>query len=285
MRYLARNFLIIFLFFYLPTAGAYTDQEIQQYQNLKFEYGPRDIKLSPRATVLLPSQEYRFLNDVETKKYNQILHNLPVDGETSVHTENWQAYFTFSEDGYIKDNEKIDADEILKEKKRVQELVNKELLKKGWSPQSIVGWHTHPFYNVETNRLEWAIIIRDNAGNESINYETRLLGRRGVTRALLVVSEANLDDGIRQFNRFLGTFNYVDGEKYSEFKQGDRIAEYGLVALITGGAAALATKKGFWAAIGGFFAAMWKIIIPIFIVIIAKIGDITRWIKSLFDKK
>jgi uncharacterized membrane-anchored protein len=50
------------------------------------------------------------------------------------------------------------------------------------------------------------------------------------------------------------------GERYAEFKQSDRVAEFGLAALIAGGAAALATKKGFWAIIAGFLAAAWKFV-------------------------
>ena len=49
---------------------------------------------------------------------------------------------------------------------------------------------------------------------------------------------------------------------------------FGLAALVLGGAAAVATKKGFWAVLGGFFAAGWKFIIAGAVALFAGIGKI-----------
>ncbi len=54
------------------------------------------------------------------------------------------------------------------------------------------------------------------------------------------------------------------------------MAAYGLAALVLGGAAAVATKKGFWAVLGGFFAAGWKFIIAAFVALGAGIGKIFK---------
>jgi uncharacterized membrane-anchored protein len=72
----------------------------------------------------------------------------------------------------------------------------------------------------------------------------------------------------------------VSGEKYSEFKQGDRIAEFGLAALILGGAAAIATKKGFWGALVAFFAAFWKLIAGVAVAALASLGSLFKRKKS-----
>ena len=56
-------------------------------------------------------------------------------------------------------------------------------------------------------------------------------------------------------------YQFSTGEKYAEFKEGDHIAEYGLAALITGGAAAVAAKKGWLAAIGVFLLKIWKLLV------------------------
>src|SRR5438046_7897948 len=39
------------------------------------------------------------------------------------------------------------------------------------------------------------------------------------------------------FKSALGGYGFVSGENYAEFKAGDKIAEYGLAALVLGGAA------------------------------------------------
>ncbi len=64
---------------------------------------------------------------------------------------------------------------------------------------------------------------------------------------VLVADSLELKSSVNSFKHALAGYHFVEGEKYSEFKKGDRVAEFGLAALIAGGAAAVATKKGFWA--------------------------------------
>jgi uncharacterized membrane-anchored protein len=50
-----------------------------------------------------------------------------------------------------------------------------------------------------------------------------------------------------QFNTGLSGFDFKQGQRYTEFHQGDKMATYGLPALVVGGAAAVATKAGVFA--------------------------------------
>src|ERR1017187_4755960 len=96
--------------------------------------------------------------------------------------------------------------------------------------------------------------------------------------ATLVTGTSSLAADSASFKSALEQFSYAPGEQYSEFKQGDKLAAYGLGALILGGAAAVATKKGLWAVLGGFFVAFWKILAG---VAVAAVAGFT----SLFKKK
>jgi uncharacterized membrane-anchored protein len=58
------------------------------------------------------------------------------------------------------------------------------------------------------------------------------------------------------FNELMGSFEFRQGSRYADFIKGDKVAEYGLTALIAGGAGALAVKTG-------FFLKMWKVILAI----------------------
>jgi uncharacterized membrane-anchored protein len=86
--------------------------------------------------------------------------------------------------------------------------------------------------------------------------------------AILVSEPETLDRDIAEFKAALGGFDFVGGERYAEFRSGDRIAEYGLAALVLGGAAAVATKSGFGKAIGKFVvvgvAALGSAIVALF---------------------
>ena len=107
---------------------------------------------------------------------------------------------------------------------------------------------------MQTRRLEWGTRLINDDGNVTVNYTIRLLGRSGVVRALLVSDPQNLNVDIAQFRSALQGFDFVAGERYAEFRQGDRVAEYGLAALVLGGAAAAAASsgalKGLWKLIG-----------------------------------
>lgn len=111
-----------------------------------------------------------------------------------------------------------------------------------------------------------------------MNYSTKLLGRSGYTTAVLVSDPQTFTSDVREFKAALRSVEYVPGEKYSEWKPGDKVAAYGLGALVVGGAAALATKKGFWAVLAGLFGAFWKLILGVGVALLAGLG-------SLFKKK
>jgi uncharacterized membrane-anchored protein len=203
-----------------------------------------------------------FLDAANTKRFLELNGNPPADGHYlfAPQSLNWFAVFSFNPSGYVKDDEKIDADALLKTLKESDGPSNEERKRLGMSAIYTVGWEVPPHYDDQTKRLEWGMRLKSEQGRMLINYTSRLLGRTGVMSAILVSSPETLAADTEQFKAGLQKFDYVSGEKYSEFKQGDKLAEYGLAALILGGAAAVATKKGFWAVAGGFLAAFWKLI-------------------------
>jgi uncharacterized membrane-anchored protein len=75
--------------------------------------------------------------------------------------------------------------------------------------------------------------------------------------AILVSSPQTLGEDMKAFNGALAGYDFVPGEKYAEFKAGDKIAEYGLAALVVGGAAAAAAKAGLFKSLGKF---LWVIV-------------------------
>jgi uncharacterized membrane-anchored protein len=75
-----------------------------------------------------------------------------------------------------------------------------------------------------------------------------------------VADPDDLASAIADFKSTLTGFSYVPGQRYAEYKSGDKVAQYGLAALVTGGAAAIAVKTGFWKVIVGAAVAGWKFI-------------------------
>jgi uncharacterized membrane-anchored protein len=83
--------------------------------------------------------------------------------------------------------------------------------------------------------------------------------------ALVVSDPTSLDMDVKTFKASLAGFDFNPGQKYAEYRTGDKVAEYGLTALIVGGAAAAAVKSGAFKSLGkllffgifGGLAAIW----------------------------
>lgn len=245
---------------------------------LDWHIGPKKENVANVATLNTLKDE-GFLDPKNSDKFLELTGNL-TDGSTNIlvsPNETWWATFNFDPSGYVKDDEKIDADALLKQLKESDGPSNEERTRLGLPKLYTVGWAVPPHYDNQTKRLEWALKVRSEDNSEIINYTIRILGRTGVTSATLVSDEEQLTQNIDEFKKSLNGFDYNFGEKYAEYKEGDKIAGYGLAALIAGGAAVVATKKGFWAVIAAFFAAAWKFIA----VGVIAVGG---WISSLFKR-
>ena len=265
----------------LWAAGTVRAQEADQPQvEFDWQRGPGTGAIGSRAAIGIP-EDYVFLDADETRRYVEWTENVPGDEEYlfgPTH-DKWEAYFSFYDEGYVEDTEALDADELLASLRESQEASNEERRRRGWPELHIDGWQVPPRYNPDTRALEWATRLSDPAsGNVTINYNTRVLGRKGTMSVQVVAQPENFDAGMAEFKASMEGFAYNPGERYADYVPGDRVAEYGLAALITGGAVAVAGKKGFFGAIAAFFAAAWKLLL-------AGLVGVGIWLKSLLKKK
>jgi uncharacterized membrane-anchored protein len=170
------------------------------------------------------------------------------------------AMFRFSDDGHVKDDDKdkLNADKILRTIRDGTEAANAERKRRGWPAMGVVGWQQPPAYNKATQDLEWAVIGKSE-GERVINYNTRILGRRGVMEVKLVVSSEELEANLPLYRELFGTFEYKAGERYAEYRPGDKLAKYTLTALVAGGAVAVAAKTGLLGTLVLFLKKAWKV--------------------------
>jgi uncharacterized membrane-anchored protein len=192
------------------------------------------------------ASDLQFLGTSATNQFLQLNGNLPTENTyTLAKTDlSWFSVFQFERSGYVKDDKKIDPDVLLEQLKENNVQGNEERKKQGLTLLHLEGWFVPPHYDSQTNRLEWGTRIRSESGGQIVNFTTRLLGKSGVMSATLVSDPENLDREVVEFKSALKSFAFNPGEKYTEFKQGDKVAEYGLAALIVGLAAAAAAKSG-----------------------------------------
>jgi uncharacterized membrane-anchored protein len=177
--------------------------------------------------------------------------------------EDWFIIFEWRPVGYVKDDDKdkIDADELLASIREGTEEANKERAKRGMTALHVVGWSEPPRFDDRTKNLTWAILGRGDDGHESVNYNVRVLGREGVMSVTLVDDPKNLARAKPAVDQVIGAFTYKQGKRYAEWVPGDKVAEYGLAALVTAGAGAAAVKLGFFGFLAKFFAKAGKLVV------------------------
>jgi len=229
------------------------EQVMRDLRALAWQSGPAEGSIGGIATIGIRDSQ-AFLDGPNTRRFLELNQNPPRDNHYTLaaRESGWFAIFTFENSGYVKDDEKLDPDALLKSLQESDTKGNEERGGLGMPPLHTAAWSVPPHYDAATKRLEWGLRLRTESGREIINYTVRILGRRGVTHATLVSDSRRLEHDIADFKVSLADFNFVAGERYAEFKSGDRMAEYGLGALVLGGAAAVAVKTGFGKAIFKF---------------------------------
>jgi len=254
-------------------------ERIEAFRRLDWVSGPTTVDVAGNSKLEVP-EGYVFLDAPNTTRYLELNQNLGDGTEVMIAPESreWEAYLSFADEGYVKDDEKIDAAELLEALQEGAEAGNKERARRGWSQLHVIDWAVPPAYNPVNQRLEWATLL-ESEGGRSANFSTKVLSRRGHTSVILVSAPEALDAARPQLEAVLGGYTFVEGERYSDFVPGDRVATYGLAALVLGGAAAVASKKGLWAVIGAFIISKIKLLIGALVAL----GALLR--KFLFGKK
>jgi uncharacterized membrane-anchored protein len=246
----------------------------------QFERCPCKAKLGDQATVDL-LKGFVFIDQANAGKFLEWNHNIPDGDELGIvasERDNWFVVYSFLDIGYVKDEEKsnLDADALLKSMTDSTEAANDERRKRGWGTMKVVGWQEKPHYEQSSHNLEWSVVGENESGGRTINHNSRFLGRRGVISANLVASPDTITQDVATFRSYSTGFSFTPNNKYTAFVKGDKVAEYGLTALILGGAAGAAAKTGLLKSAIKLAAAFWKLIILAVAGLVGTLGRLFR---------
>ncbi len=229
--------------------------------------GPQDISLGNQATLKLPLDRI-FVPQPQAAKLMHAMGNPGDDpglqglifpaGEAP-----WFATLRFESSGYVKDDDAKDwnADDLLKGYQEGTEAANAERAKMGVGELEVLGWAEKPAYNQSAHRLVWAMSTRSKGAPASeaqgVNYNTYALGREGYFSLNLITSLDRLPAHKPVSAELLSALQFADGKRYADFNaSSDKVAEYGLAALVVGVAA---KKLGLFAMVAVFLAKFAKI--------------------------
>src|SRR5262245_6974732 len=213
---------------------------------VKLDYKQGDITIGNGIAKLAVPPSFRFLGPEDSQKvivdlWGNPRSNAPlgmlipanVEPDTA---EGWGIIITFEEEGYVKDDdaEKIDYADLLKEMKDGMASENEERQKSGFPAIQLVGSATPPHYDKAAKKLYWAKELKFGGSPENtLNYNIRILGRRGVLVLNAVAGMGQLKDVEAATPEILGFVDFQPGHRYADYTPGtDKLAAYGIGALI-----------------------------------------------------
>jgi uncharacterized membrane-anchored protein len=255
--------------------------------SLRYQKG--DITLRGGLAKIHVPERFRYLDPADAGTVLSKLWGNPPDSKTLgmlvpsdlsvVSREAWAVVITYDEDGYVKDNDasKLDYDKLLKQMQEGMNEANEQRKKEGYPPIDLVGWAAPPRYDQATHKMYWAKELKFGESPENtLNYNIRILGRRGVLVLNVVAGMGQLQEIERVAPQIISMVDFQEGHRYVDFNSStDKVATYGLIGLVVGG---LAAKAG-----------LFKLILPFLLVakkfIIVGIVAIGAFFKKLFGKK
>lgn len=222
--------------------------------------GPAHVDLGHELGLELP-EHYMFLPPAAASKVLEQMgsfHNEDVLGlATSTDDAEWFVVISYDAAGFVKDDEAVDADALLGDMRDALDEANDEREEHGFERLALDGWAEPPRYDRDRHNLVWALVVSGHDG-KSVNYNTRVLGRRGYASLNLVTDPSTLAQFKPDAEALLRSTSFGPGARYEEFDAGsDETAEYGLAGLIAAGAGVGAGKLVKL----GLLAKFWKVIL------------------------
>ena len=244
-----------------------------------------------KAEIKVPAG-FKFLNKAQSiSVLTKVWGNPPETAENALgmifpenddpFSENSYAFIVKYEDiGYVKDDdaEKIDYDEMLKNMQQEEKENNEARVKAGYSTIHMVGWAQKPFYDKEKKVLHWAKELKfgDQEGANTLNYEIRILGRRGILSLNAVCTMKELSLVKANIDKVLPMASFTDGNTYFDFDPKiDNVAAWTIGGLVAGKVLA---KVGFFAIILKYLGVLWKFIL-------LGLAALAGVFKKLFNRK
>jgi uncharacterized membrane-anchored protein len=254
--------VLLFVVAVLSSSIASAQETAEEFESkLGYRTGVVDVG-DGLATLRLPDS-FRFIGPEGSKRLlvdawgnpaetaEDVLGMLVPSAVSPLADEGWGIVITFDSDGYVDDEDagSIDYGKMLREMQESAAEANEERTAQGFDAVRLIGWAEPPHYDAAAHKLYWAKELAfGDSPEHTLNYNIRILGRRGVL-VLNAVSQMGQLEEIRSSSQaLLPAVEFNDGHRYADYLPGtDKAATYGLAGLIAGGAAAK----------GGLFKALW----------------------------
>ncbi|AIZ65272.1 hypothetical protein PK28_14630 [Hymenobacter sp. DG25B] len=274
-----KKFLLLAVLGLLQLSAAATTPEVAERTarekayadsvNATFHYQTGKVALPQSLGDLTVPAGFRYLDSDQSKRLlTEVWGNpqgeslgmlLPAD-RGPLSDNNWAFVLQYEDMGYVKDDDadEINYDDLLKEMQEDTEQENKGRVEAGYEPVTLVGWAAQPYYDKKLNVLHWAQELKFGEATENtLNYNVRLLGRKGVLILNAVGNTSQLPEVRSSIPNVIPSVTFANGLRYADFQPDlDQVAAYGIGGLVAGKVLA---KVGFFALILKF----WKVLLAL----------------------
>lgn len=249
------------------------------------------ISISAADATLAVGDQYYFLDAADSRKVLTDLWGNPpssVDGVlgmvfpagASPLDDTWGAVVTYSADGYVSDQDaaEINPDTLLASLREGEDEDNRARQAEGFATVHLAGWAEPPVYDAQKHNLIWAKVLKfGDMKDQTLNYDVRVLGRRGVLSLNIVAGIDDLATVGPAAAALMNTASFDAGSRYADYQAGvDQQAAYGVAALITGGAAVAVAKKV------GLLGVLLLVLKKGGVFLLAALGGGMAWLKKQF---
>lgn len=278
-----------------PTPTAQEQARLKQLTEILNSLHPvsGDVAIPQAEAVLHLGKNYYYLNPAEARRVIvEGWGNPPSAGEgvlglvlpagKTFADDTWGAVITWEPMGYVTDDDARTADygKILADLQSGEDEVNEQRRQGGYPAQHLVGWAQPPSYDAATHSVVWAQNLAV-AGQDvnSLNYDVRLLGRKGVLSLNMIYSMDRLDETRAAARAFSQAADFKPGARYADYKEGDTKSGLGIAGLVAAGVGVVAAKKLGLLAIVLVFAKKFLVLI------LAAFAGIGAKLRNLFRRK
>lgn len=226
-------------------------------------YQTGKVKLENGEILMDIPSSFKFLGATDAKRVVEDLWGNPPSGTSVLGLllpadeyailSSYAYVVTYEGMGYVKDGEAadMDYDALLKQLKEGNVEENKERARLGLDQLHLVGWAARPYYDKDKKVLHWAKEYSiEGSEDNTLNYDIRVLGRKGVLIMQAVSTMGSLDSVNAHMDDVLAIGSFTEGNRYSDFDSGtDNVAAWTVGTLVAG---KLAAKVGLFAVLAKF---------------------------------
>ena len=259
-------------------AKAKEDQAASEVDRLPFVTGPKRVDLGNSTEIELP-EGFHLYEKAQAEEISRKLGN-GTDGLVAMVVKpgsEWLVVIEYDASGYVDDSDadELDADELMDSYRKGTEEQNKRRKALGVSELFLDSWSEKPRYEKPLHHLVWGLAGHSTEG-KVINFFTRILGRNGYLSVNLIDEPERIEASKKEALAILQATRFKPGAAYADHVDSDRSSGIGLRGLVLGGAGVAVASKI------GLFAKILLVFKKLFIVVIAAIGGLFRW---LFRRK